>query len=148
MSVFDQDKFNTANFIMPTKKISVPELKAFFPDDTEPEALIWEVKGMTGNELAIVNEAVATYGKTKAIIEAIASNSNSSLKKGLENFLNKSDDNLAEDLIRRHKTLQFGSVEEITEETCVRLAQFKPTIFYNLTNEIIHLTGDGASVGE
>ena len=141
----DFEKFNKSEFIFPSVDIPVPELKDFFQED---EAPVWKVKSVTGSELAIINEAVATYNKTKAIIEAIATDSNSELKSGLKAYLNKSDDATPEDLIRRHKLLQFGTVGGCPEEAVIRLANYKPTTFFKLTNEIIRLTGDGASLGE
>lgn len=141
----DYDALDAANITFPTKKIPVPELKSFFKADEDP---VWEIKSLTGAELAVVNEAAETVKKTKTIIDALASGSNAALKKGMETFLNKNADTDPEDLIRRHKMLEFASIPPCPEHICVRLAHAKPTIFYRLTNEIIKMTGDGASLGE
>ena len=142
---FDYQAFDAAQITFPTKKIPVPGLKSFFKEDEDP---VWEIKSLTGSQLAIVNDAVETVKKTRVIIEALASGSNVALKKGMEIFLNKNDaDTDPEDLVRRHKMLELASIPSCPEHICVRLAMAKPTIFYRLTNEIIKMTGDGADLG-
>ena len=142
---FNFDKFDSANFTFPTKKIPVPELKEFFAEGQEA---VWEIRGLTGHELAIVNEAVEQMNRTKAVIEAIAEGSTAAIKKGIKTLLNKNDEITPEDLARRLKMLELATVPECPEHLCVKLSHNKPTIFYRLTNEIIRATGDGASSGE
>jgi len=142
---FDTNAFDMASFTQPTKKISVPELKGFFEEDETPE---FEIRGLTGRELAIVNEAVDTLNKTKIIIEAIAKGSNNALKDGMAAFLNKNNDVTPEDLARRFKMLEFGTIPHLPEHVCVKLAHNKPTTFYRITNEIIRMTGNGADLGK
>ena len=143
---FDINAFDLAQVKFPTKKIPVPELKAFFDEDETPE---FEIRGLTGNELAIVNEAVETVNKTRIMIEALSKGSESAMKKGLETFLNKvGDESSPEDAVRRLKMLELGTVPSLPEHICVKLASAKGTMFYKLTNEIIRMTGDGAELGE
>jgi hypothetical protein len=141
---FNVEKFDAAQVTIVTKTIPVPELKAFFEDEI-PE---WEIRCLTGTELFVANEAASVASKTKVIIEAIASGSDAGLKKGLETFLNKNDEMVPEELVRRHKLLEFGSIPPCPENICVKLAHNKPTTFTKITNEIIKLTGDGADLGE
>lgn len=142
---FDFDKFDAAQFTFPTKKIPVPELKSFFPEDAVP---VWEVKGLTGHELAIVNQAVETGDKIQAFISALKTGKKAELKKGFETFLDKNDDVTPADLVRRHKMLELGSVPACPEHISVKLAHFKTTTFWKITNEIITMTGEGADAGE
>lgn len=142
---FDFDKFDAAQITFPTKKIPVPELKEFFPEGQEP---VWIIKALTGHELAIVNESVEMVTRTKAVIDAISEGSNESIKRGIKTLINRDGEITPEDLARRHRMLEFGTVSECPEHLCVKLAHAKPTIFYRLTNEIIRMTGDGASLGE
>lgn len=143
--MFDFEKFDNAQFTFVSKKIKVPELKSFFDENEKPE---WEIRGLTGHELAIVNEAAETASKTRAIIEAVGAGTPEAIKKGLQTMLNKNDEATPEDMARRHKMLEFGSVPACPEHIAVKLSHNKPTVFYRLTNEIIRLTGDGASLGE
>jgi hypothetical protein len=142
---FNVEKFDAAQVTIVTKTIPVPELKAFFGEDEKAE---WEVRGMTGTELFIANEAASVASKTKVIIEAIASGTEAGLKKGLNTFLNKNDQMTPEELVRRHKMLELASIPPCPENVCVKLAHNKPTTFTKITNEIIKLTGDGADLGE
>lgn len=139
---FDTNAFDLAAFTQPTKKIPVPELQSFFAEDESPE---FEIRGLTGNELAIVNEEVETASKTKILIEAIVGGTDQGLKSGIETFLNKGGVTPS-DLVRRFKMLQFGSIPPLPEQVCVKLANAKPTTFYRITNEIIRLTGEGSDV--
>lgn len=142
---FDFDKFDSAQFTFPTKDVPVPELKDFFSAE---EKQVWVMRSLTGRELAIVNEAVETVNRTKAIIKAISSQTNEGITKGISEFINKDEETTPEDLARRLKMLELASVPPCPEHVAVKLAAFKPTIFFRLTNEIIRLTGEGAELGK
>jgi len=141
---FDVNKFDLVQVEYPTKTIPVPELKAFFDEGKKPE---WVIKSLTGTELAIVNEAVSVVKKTNQIINALTSG-NKGIEDGIKALMNKDSEHTPEDLVRRHKMLELGTVPPCPEHICVKLAEAKPTLFYRLTNEIIGLTGDGADLGK
>jgi len=145
--MFDFDRFDSAQFTFPTKKIPVPEIKDFFEEGQEA---VWECRSLNGHELAIVNEAVETYSRKKAIMKALASGNgtNSEITKGVQIFLNNDESITPEDLIRRHKMLELASIPPCPENICVKLAYVKPTVFLRITNEIIKATGDGAELGK
>ena len=86
--------------------------------------------------------------RTKAIIKAISSQTNEGITKGISEVLNKDEETTPEDLARRLKMLELASVPSCPEHVAVKLAAFKPTIFFRLTNEIIRLTGEGAELGK
>lgn len=142
---FDVAKFEAAKITPVTKTIPVPELAAFFEANEVAE---WTVKNLDGPSLAQVNEEVSNASKLKAVIEGIAAGTNDAMKKAIETHVGGNKDVVPEDLVRRHKMLQLGSVPECPYHIVVRLAVAKPTTFYKLTNEIIRLTGDGANLGE
>lgn len=142
---FNVDKFEAARITPVTKTIPVPELAAFFD---EGETAEWTVRNLDGPALAQVNEEAANASKLRAVIEGVAAGTNAALKKAIETHVGGNDDIVPEDLVRRHKMLQLGSVPECPHHIAVRLAVAKPTTFYKLTNEITRLTGDGASLGE
>ena len=142
---FDLEKFNAAQITYVTKTIQVPELKAFFGKDEKPE---WKVRNLTGIELFIANEAASVASKVKIMTEAIAKGTNEGLQEGLETLLNKNNDIVPEELVRRHKLLEFASIPPFPANLCVKLAESKITTFTKITNAIIILTGDGADLGE
>ena len=141
---FDIEKFDQAQFVDRTIKIKVPELKAFFGDD-DPE---WTVKGLTGHELAKVNESIKTNKDVSAILEGITSEVNSDKISAIKETLGLST-NSPDDLIRRISTLMAGSINPmLSQEMCVKLADAFPTTFYLITNKIFELTGEGKQLGE
>ena len=141
----DYDAIDAAIVTFPTKKIPVPELAAYFPEGEDPK---WEIKSLTGEELAIANEAHDTFQRKTQVIKALAGKSRTAMEKGLELFLNNSMDDVPEDLARRHKILEFGTVPRCPENICVKLFHSKATLAWHLTNEILAMTGEGARLGE
>jgi len=140
----DYSRLDAAAIKPVTKKIPVPELKSFFSEDEDP---VWEIRNLTGAELAITNEAAEAVSRIKTVLKAIAAGTSSELESGMKTFFNK-DEATPEDLARRHKMLELASIPPCPESTCVRLAQAKPTTFFKITNEIVSLTGDGADLGK
>lgn len=142
---FNAANFDQAKFKDRVTEIQVPELQSFFG---EGEASVWSVKGLTGHELAKVNEAVKTNKDVSSILEGIASEVNTEKVAAIKESLGLTT-NSPDDLVRRIATLRFGSVNpEISQEICVKLADNFPTIFFLLTNKIFELTGEGRKLGE
>jgi len=142
---FDIDKFGQANFSHRTMDIKVPDLKHFFEDDEEA---VWKVRGLTGHELAKVNEAIKLNRDVDSIFSGIASELHSERIDSVKEVLGLGD-NSPDDLVRRISALRMGSVEPaITQEISVKLADSFPTTFYLLTNKIFELTGEGKTMGE
>ena len=143
---FDVNAFENASVNFPTKKIPVPELKAFFPEGEEPE---WEIKSLTGIEIAISNQAPIDYGRKKAMIEALTDDNASSveMKKAFQDLLGQCpEDTMPEEYLRWLKIVEFGSVTHSPEHICVKLAHAKGAVFRLIAHEISLMSGIGADL--
>lgn len=141
----DYDKLGSAQFTFPTKKMKVPDLKAFFPKDEEPE---WEYRGLNGTELALVNNVVQTNAWAESIKKAIYSMDTKGLTKSLGGLQGKDLEEVPPDLAKRLKILELGSVPPCPEHVCVRIAHTKPNFVWNITGKIMTMTDDGADLGK
>lgn len=144
---FDATKFESIEFKDRTEKIPVPDLKQFFGKKEKP---IWEVRGLTAHELAIVNNAVeANKGKAE-LLDAISEGTSDEKMEAVRKAMNilKVSDSVPGDLIRRHQTLVMGSINPVcSEELAVKLGNNYPTVLFQISQKIYALTGMGR-VGE
>ena len=142
---FDLAKFDQAQFKERTIEVKVPELSDFFDKD---EKQIWIVRGLTGHELAKVNEAVRANKDIDSILSGIMSGIHTEKIDVIRESLGLTDDTPG-DLVRRIAALRAASVEPvISQEISVKLADSFPTTFFLLTNKIFELTGEGKTLGE
>ena len=143
---FDFNAFENAPVNFPTKKIPVPQLKNFFPEGEEPE---WEIKSLTGMEIAISNQAASNAERMKAAIQTISTDgSGLSMKEGFKELFGKDVDYTPEEYLRWLKIVEYGSVPRCPETTCVKLAHAKGAVFRLLAHEISVMSGLGADMGE
>jgi len=143
---FDANKFDSARFSDRTSTVEVSTMAQFFDDG---EDAVFVVRGLTGHELGIVNEAEQRAKATDAVIESLASDNASEKINAIREALGLSDDNVPSDVVRRQEMLCFGCVEPaLTHEQAVKLCAAYPYEFYKLTNEIITLTGQGKTLGK
>lgn len=144
----DLQKFLNESLSARTATVEVPELKSFFSTGEKPE---WTVRGLTAAELGRAN-ALADKGveNLKALVEAMAGSGNKA--DAMKKAAGISDEEVPTDVSRRIEMLTAGSVSpELgmeNRDVAVKLAESFPTIFYNLTNKILSLTGQGAEVGK
>jgi hypothetical protein len=86
----------------------------------------------------------------KALVEAMAGKGDKA--SALRKTLGIADGEVPPDVSRRIEMLAVGSVKpELgmdNRDVAVKLAESFPTVFYNLTNRILSLTGQGAEVGK
>lgn len=141
----DFDKFMQSSLAARTATVDVPELKAFFGKDAPK----WTVRGITAAELARAKEAAEDSGDlTRAAVEALSGSGDK--VEALRKLLGVSDKNTPGDISRRIEMLTHGSVSpEIgsgRRDVVVKLSENFPTVFYNLTNQILSLTGEGAEL--
>lgn len=143
----DIAKFLNESLSARTATIEVPELKDFFGKE-KPK---WIVKGLTAAELGRANLA-ADRGQEnlKALVEAMAGSGDKA--EALRKSMGISEDEVPADVSRRIEILTAGSVDpplgRENRDVAVKLAETFPTVFYNLTNRILSLTGQGAEVGK
>jgi len=140
---FDKKRFMKTSFEPRIKKVPVPDLKDFFIEGAEP---VWSVRNLSGHELGKVNEAAQRNKTISAILDGIISADAKDKVDAIKASIGL-DDNTPDDIARRLDLLAIGSVDpEIDHEMAVRLCTYYPIEFYQLTNEITTLTGQGAQI--
>lgn len=145
---FDADKFASAAFKRREEDVPVKDLAAWFKGTKDGEAPVWRVRGLTGEELARVNEAQARNRNKSAIIEALSSDKQEKMTDAIKELIGTGN-SVPDDLARRIEMLTIGSVApECTHQVAVKLAEAFPVEFYELTTKITQLTGLGSEPGK
>ena len=138
---FNTNKFETTNFKERTSKVQVSELKDFYEEDEKP---VWEVRGLTGEELAIVNEAISANQNLSSLVSAITSKVTKEKIEAIKETMGLPTDSVPSDIVRRISMLVQGSVNpDCPQSLAVKIARVHPTMFFKITNKIIELTGVG-----
>lgn len=143
----DLQKFLQAALRPREASIDVPELAAWFGE----APAVWVVRGLTAAELGRANAAADTgMDNVRALVAAMAGEGDKAA--AVRKALGLSDEDVPKDVSRRIEMLTAGSVAPAlgseNRDVAVRLAETFPTTFYNLTNHILQLTGQGAEVGK
>jgi hypothetical protein len=130
-----------------TKEIKVPKLSSFFGENEEP---VWIVRGLEGAEIGACKQAASKDKSYTAILEAIKSENVSDKIAGVSAALDLGSNKKIGDIPERLHQLVAGSIEpKCTLDMAVKLSKIFPTIFYELSNEILLLSGQGMQlVGE
>lgn len=137
---FDIKSFNKASFEARTEQVPVPDLKEWFAEDDEA---VFVVRGLTGEELARCNEAAQKNQNISAMLEAVTAQGHSEKVEGMRELLGVSA-SVPQDLAKRLEQFAIGTVEpDLDHETAVKFAENYPVEFYQLTNKIMELTGQG-----
>lgn len=145
---FDADKFASAAFKRREEDVPVKDLAAWFKGTKEGEIPVWRVRGLTGEELARVNEAQARNRNKSAIIEALSSDKQEKMTDAIKELIGTGN-SVPDDLARRIEMLTIGSVApECSHQVAVKLAEAFPVEFYELTTKITQLTGLGSEPGK
>ena len=143
----DFQKFLNASMVARESTIKVPELADFFPEGEKAE---WTVRGLNAGELARAREATDRTEQMKALVAAMAGDGDKAAS--LREAMGLSDDEVPGDVSRRIEMLAAGSVSPVIgsdrRDIAVKLAEAFPVTFYNLTNKIQELTGQGAELGK
>jgi len=141
---FDIAKFETAKLKHRQAEIKVPALKDFFGDD-EP---VWTVRGLSGEEVAHVNEAIKLNTNLAELIEGIVSDSAKDKIEAIKESLGITTE-VPHETVRRIALLVNGSVDpECSQNLAVKLAKNFSVQFYELTTKVLELTGMGSELGE
>ena len=143
--MFDNKKFLQTQFVPRETNVPVPDMKDFFPEDVKP---VWTVRGLTGVELARTNEAVARNKDMAAILEGLISQSNQEKVASVKQLIGI-DSKVPGDIAKRVEMLVIGSVNPVIDtEIAVKVCSVFPIEFYELTNKIVVLTGQGHVPGK
>lgn len=144
----DIQKFLNAALRPREASIEVPDLAQWFGADERP---VWVVRGLTAAELGRANQAAERgLDNVRALVAAMAGDGD---KAGaIRKAMGLSDEDVPADISRRIEMLAAGSVAPAlgsdNRDVAVKLAETYPTVFYNLTNQILTLTGQGAEMGK
>lgn len=143
----DLQKFLSAPLAPRQSTVEVPELAAWF--GKEPAA--WTVRGLTAAELSRANQAADRgLDNARAMVAALAGDGDKAA--AIRTAMGLSNDDVPGDVSRRIEMLAAGSVAPLlggdNRDVAVKLAETFPTVFYQLTNAITNLTGQGAEVGK
>lgn len=110
----------------------------------------WTVRGLTAAELARARESSERDESIKALVNAMAGDGDKAT--AIKDAMGLRDDQIPADISRRIEMLTFGSVSPALgselREVSVKVAESYPTLFYELTNRILELTGSGAELGK
>lgn len=142
---FDSKKFLKTKFTPRIDEVPVPDLAAFFPDGAKP---VWKVRGLTGQELGRANEAAERNKNVAAILEGIASGVAKEQTEAVKELLGVVG-STPQDIAKRLEILVLGSVDPPGAlDLAVRLCETFPIEFFQITNRINQLTGQGQMPGK
>jgi hypothetical protein len=123
--------------------VSAPEAQTWF-------GKVWTVRGLTAAELARSREAGERNDQLKALVTAMAGAGDKA--KAIRDSMGLNDDDVPSDISRRIEMLTAGSVDPKlgpdNRDVAVKVADDFPTLFYELTNRILELTGSGSELGK
>ena len=140
MPPFNTDIFQRAAFEPRTEVVPFPALAEFFG---EGEAAEFTIRGLTAIELHTSLEALARNKSVDAVVKALATQKDQIA--AIRQALGLSADTPGE-IAKRIEMLVAGCVSpKVDHATAAKLAQVFPVEFYDLSNRITNLTGQGAS---
>ena len=159
---FATKKFLKTKFTPRTEDVPVPDMKEFFEDDDgekqppsspfikgESKPPVWKVRGLTGQELGRAAEASEKNKNMSAIIEALSGQASKEKAEALKNMLGVGSAMVPADIAKRIEHLVIGSVDPVcTPDLAVRICEVFPVEFYQITNKIMQLTGQGQMPGK
>lgn len=142
---FDISKFQSASFIHREEDVVVKDLHDFFPDGEEP---IIRVRGLNGEELASVHEAMGRNKNLSKLMDGLLSSYTQDKLEAIKEtlgFTNKTPGEIA----KRLEMLILGAVNPVfTMDMAVKFCKVWPIEFYTVTNTISKLTGQGMLPGK
>lgn len=151
---FDLDKFSGTDFNAREEDVAVPDLADFFKgkatkgEDGKDQPPVWRVRGLSGSELARVNEAQTRNRDRNAIAQGLLSGKDEKVTEAVRALVGGGDD-VPDDIAKRLEMLVIASVKpEISHPVAVKLSETFPIEFYQLTSKITQLTGLGAEPGK
>jgi len=122
-----------------TETVRVEALSAFFDGDPE-----WKVRGLSAGELLQCNSAAERQNNISEALEAVVSAVGKQKIEPMQRLLGLMGKHEGE-TAKRLEMLTLGSLEpQIELNVAVRVAEFYPLEFMQLTNTIGKLTSEGA----
>ena len=137
---FSADKFQRAAFEPRTETVEIPALAEFFGPEEKPE---FQVRGLTASELHKAMEAGARNKSVDAVVKAISTSKDQIA--AIRAAIGLSADTPGE-IAKRIEMMVAGCVTpKVDHAIAAKLAEVCPVEFYDLTNRITNLTGQGSS---
>lgn len=128
-----------------TGEVPVSALAAFFPKGKKPLLI---VRGMSGEEALITNEAASRTAQILAIAQGLAAGDAAAAAAVIE-ALGLCGTETPPEYSRRLAILEMGSVTpKFDHAAAIHLARNYPTYFLTATTEILNLTGLGRVPGK
>lgn len=142
-------RFLDAALVPRQMDVDVAELVGTLFD--EGEKPVWTVRGLTAAELGRAKQAgVEGLDTVKALVAAMAGDGDKAMQ--IRKAFGLSNDDVPQDISYRIEMLAAGSVSPAlgvaNRDVAVKLAEAFPITFYDLTNKILNLTGQGAELGK
>jgi len=139
---FDHKKFRKAKFSPRTEEIKVPELAPFFGPDENP---VFKVRGLNGQEMYRVQEAVKKRTDLQAITSKLLSGEGAAIAEAIQEFYGA----VPEEYVRRVEILILGCAEPaLTHQDIMTFYKNYPTQAHAIATRILWLTGEGSTLGE
>ena len=137
---FSADKFQRAAFEPRTEIVEIQSLAEFFGEGEKPE---FTVRGLTASELHKAMEAGARNKSVDAVVKAISTSKDQIA--AIRAAIGLSADTPGE-IAKRIEMMVAGCVApKVDHAIAAKLAEVCPVEFYDLTNRITNLTGQGSS---
>jgi len=137
---FNAEAFTAAEFTARTESVTVPQLAEFFGDGAPP---VFVVRGLSASELQRALEAGMRQNGIDVVVKAIASQKDQVAL--IRQALGLSADVPGEIAKRMEMLVQGCVAPKLTHAAAAKLAEVCPIEFYDITNKITLLTGQGGS---
>lgn len=137
--MFDSKAFNKAKFSPRTAAVPVPSMAEFF---NEGEPAEFEVRGLSGNEMALCNDALTRRANIGLVITAMRLTGEH--KEALDRLLGGTDE-LPPEIAKRLEMLNIV-FPGLGYPAWIKVCDVFPVVFYELTNKILELTGQGKAL--
>jgi hypothetical protein len=137
---FNAEAFTAAEFTARTESVTVPQLAEFFAEGTPP---VFTVRGLSASELQRAIEVGTRQNGIDTVIKAISSQKDQVAQ--IRKALGMNADVPGEIAKRMEMLVQGCVAPKLTHAAAAKLAEVCPIEFYDITNKITLLTGQGGS---
>jgi len=142
---FDLKKFQGMAFTPRTEPVEVKDLHEFFPKGEKP---VITVRGLEGQELAQVHEALSKNKNISKLVDGLLSTQSTEMLAAVQEAIGVTD-KTPNEIAKRLEMLVIGAVEpKFTMDMAVKFCRVWPIEFYSVTNVISRLTGQGMLPGK
>jgi hypothetical protein len=142
---FDAEKFLNTRLQPRTADVPVPGLADWFDGEDPP---VWQVRGITGQELGQAKQAVESRKDIAALVAGILGGQSREKADAARKIMNLDDTVPAHVALRIH-LVRLGSVApESDEDLAVKLCTCFPVEFELIAKKILELTGQGQEPGK